>query len=172
MKIFNKTKLMAAGAVVIITVSACKKLLVEEPRDTLYATYFNTPNGIKSGISGIYSNIRGYMAGERVHYWAGTDESIAGSSSGSGGIAFDRYTGINSSQTVDFGSMWADINTVNAILEFAPNVTMDDATRKLYIGQVKFLRAWEYFYLVQTFGGTTATQKSGIPLHTTYVKEA
>jgi hypothetical protein len=172
MKIFNKTTIIVAGVAILATVSSCKKLLVEEPRDTLYPSYLETPNGIRSAISGIYQNIRGFYSGENIMYWAGTDESIAGSSSGGQGTAFDRYTGINSSQTAGMGGFFADINTVNAVLEFAPKANLDVATSNLYLGQLKFLRAYEYFILVQTFGGTTATQKSGIPLHTTYIKEA
>jgi len=172
MNIFNKKTLIVASVAIIATVSSCKKLLVEEPRDTLFPSYLQTPTGIRAAITGIYQNIRQFYSGENVMYWAGTDESIAGSSSGGQGTAFDRYTGINSSQTAGFGGFWSDINTVNAVLEFAPKANLDAATSNLYLGQVKFLRAYEYFVLVQTFGGTTPTQKSGIPLHTTYITQA
>nr|WP_294794645.1 RagB/SusD family nutrient uptake outer membrane protein [uncultured Mucilaginibacter sp.] len=173
MKIFKKTCLVFAGIATLGTVSSCKKLLVEEPRAALYPSYFSTAGGVAAGITGVYRNIKGSMGGEEIRFWAGTDESIPGSSSSSDHKQIDIWNGLNSSNTQGFGGYWADINTLNGILKYANDVTGLTAVQKnQYISQAKFLRAWEYFFLVQTFGGTTATEKSGIPLHLDFVTEA
>lgn len=173
MKFFNKTSLIVAVVAVLTSVTGCKKLLVEKPESNLYPDYFSTAGGVAAGITGVYQDLRGYYSGEPVFWYNGTDDSIYGASSGTGGIAFDTYSGINSSNTVNFGNLWADINTLNGVLQYANSVTgLDAATKAQYIAQAQFLRGFIYFFLVQTYGGTTATQKSGIPIHTTFITSA
>lgn len=174
MKILNKKIYMVACATLIISVTSCKKLLNEEPRSEFYPSYFTTPGGVKAGITGVYNDLRGVYTNEgQIYYYAGTDEMIAGGSSSSGGVTLNNYNGITSSLGIaPFGSLFTDINTLNGVIQLAQTASLDDATKKEYIAHAKFLRAWIYFLLVQTYGGTTATQKSGIPLHTAFLTEA
>lgn len=172
MKILRKISFIVAAVTVLISGDGCRKLLVEKPESSLYPNYFTTPGGILAGITGVYNDFRGFWSGEPVFWYNGTDDSIYGSSSSSTGIAFDSYNGINSSNTVGFGGFWSDINTLNGVLQFAPTANLDAATKASYIAQAQFLRGFIYFHLVQTYGGTTATQKSGIPIHTTFITSA
>lgn len=173
MKIFKKTGIVLAGLAVIGTVSSCKKLLVEEPRAGLYPDYFQTGGGIVAGIIGVYSDIRDFSGGESTLFWVGTDEGRQGSSGNSTALAFDNYNGLNSSNTPGFDGRWADINTLNGVLKFAPLANDITATQKAqYISQAKFLRAWLYFQLTTTYGGTTPTEKSGIPLNLEFIEAA
>lgn len=91
---------------------------------------------------------------------AGTDEHLAGASAS--GIQVHNYNGLNGS---NFGAAWGtaytDINTLNGVLEYGQSIDLPDATRRQYLAQAKFLRAFWYFYLVQTFGD--------VPLHTTFI---
>ncbi|PJJ84310.1 RagB/SusD family nutrient uptake outer membrane protein [Mucilaginibacter auburnensis] len=171
MKIFKKTAIVLAALAAIGTVSSCKKLLVEQPRTQLLPDYFKTGGGIIAGIIGVYADIRDYSGGESTLYWVGTDEGRQGSSGSSTAQLFDNYNGINSSNTPGFDGRWADINTLNGVLKFAPLANdITDSQKATYIAQAKFLRAWLYFQLVQTYGGTTATEKSGIPLNIEFIE--
>jgi hypothetical protein len=172
MKILNKTSIIIAVFVLFFSGVGCKKLLDEKPRASLYPDYLGTPGGIPAGITGVYNDLRGVFSGEGVYWWNGTDESIYGSSSTSGGIAFDTYNGINSSNTIFFNNFWSDINTLNGVLKYSETTTLAPELKVQYVAQAKFLRGWIYFHLVQAYGGTTATQKSGIPLHTTFITAA
>ncbi|MES2650485.1 MAG: RagB/SusD family nutrient uptake outer membrane protein [Bacteroidota bacterium] len=173
MKIFNKTSFIVAFASVLTLNTGCKKLLEESPRSELYPSYFSTPGGIKAGITGVYSDLRGFYQGEgQVHYYMGTDESIPGGSAQTGASQLGIYSGVTSSNTIGFAGLWADINTLNGVLQYAETATLDATVKAQYIAQAKFLRAYCYFFLVQTFGGTTATQKSGIPLHKEFITDA
>ncbi|TDO22707.1 RagB/SusD family nutrient uptake outer membrane protein [Pedobacter duraquae] len=173
MKIIYKTSFIAAFAAMLTTAPGCKKLLVEEPRSEFYPTYFSTPGGIKAGLTGVYSDLRGFYQGEgQVHYYMGTDESQSGGSANPGAVNLNLYTGINSSNTIDFAGLWSDINTLNGVLQYAETAALDAPVKAQYIAQAKFLRAYCYFHLVQTYGGTTATQKSGIPLHKEFITAA
>jgi hypothetical protein len=171
MKILNKISLMVAVAATLTAASSCKKYLVEKPESALYPSYFSTPGGILAGITGVYQDLRSNFAGEGIVYFMqGTDETTAGGSSTN--PVGNNYNGVTSSNSVGFGGYFTDINSLNGVLQYAPNSTLDANTKAAYIAQAKFLRGWIYFYLVQTFGGTTATQKSGIPLHTTFITQA
>jgi len=168
MKIFNKMSIIVASVAMLTTVSSCKKVLVEKPQAGLYPDYFSTAGGVVGGITGVYNDLRGYYSGEPVFWWDGTDDATIGSSGG-GALPLDTYSGINSSNTgPGFGNLWSDINTLNGVIQFASAINVDAATKAAYIAQAQFLRGYIYLYLVQSWGGTTATQKSGIPLHTTF----
>ncbi|GAC1314334.1 MAG: hypothetical protein NVSMB24_38820 [Mucilaginibacter sp.] len=170
MKILNKKSLIVAVAAILTATTGCKKLLVEKPESSLYPSYFSTPGGIQAGITGVYNDLRNFFSGEGiVYFFDGTDENING---GSGNVTLNNYNGLNSSNAVGFGGLFTDINSLNGVLQFSQTVTLDPTTKAQYIAQAKFLRAWIYFQLVQTYGGTTATQKSGIPLHTTFITHA
>lgn len=173
MKILNKISVVAACVAMLTTVSSCKKVLQEQPRAALYPDYFTTAGGVVGGITGVYQDLRQYYSGEIVYFYDGTDDSTWGSSGGNA-LPLDTYSGINSSFTgPNFGNLWSDINTLNGVIQFAPAITgISDATKAQYIAQAKFLRAFIYLHLVQSWGGTTATQKSGIPLHLTFITAA
>lgn len=173
MRTICKTGFIVVVAAILTSASGCKKLLSEEPRSEFYPSYFSTPGGIKAGLTGVYSDLRGFYQGEgQVFYYMGTDESTAGGSAVSGAVNLNLYTGVNSSNTIGFNGLWSDINTLNGVLQYAETATLDAAVKTQYIAQAKFLRAYCYFFLVQTFGGTTATQKSGIPLHKEFITKA
>jgi hypothetical protein len=172
MKIFNKTRFIVAVAAILTTIAGCKKQLVETPRAALYPSYFGTASGVQAAVTGVYNDLRGTFSGEGiVFFYDGTDENIAGGSAGTIAPILNSYNGINSSNTPDLTGFYVDINTLNGVLQYASSIT-DATARTQYVAQAKFLRGFLYFYLVQTYGGLTATQKSGIPLHTTFITQA
>jgi hypothetical protein len=173
MKFSNKKYLVVAVAAMLTSVTSCKKFLEESPRSELYPNYFATAGGIRAGITGVYSSLRGFYQGEGIAYvYMGTDESTAGGSAQQNYQLLNSYNGINPSVTIDQLGLYTNINSLNGVLQYAESSDLPAASKVQYIAQAKFLRAWIYFQLVQTYGGTTATQKSGIPLHTTFITEA
>jgi starch-binding outer membrane protein, SusD/RagB family len=155
-----------AGSIIMIAVitlsSGCKKILDENPQSGIVPSFFNSPAGVLGGISGVYNDIRSAWGTEgfSAEMVAGTDEHMAGASAS--GIQLYTYNGLTSS---NFGAAWGtaytDINTLNGVLQYGQSIDLPDATRKQYLAQAKFLRAFWYFYLVQTFGD--------VPLHTTFI---
>ncbi|MBO9640148.1 MAG: RagB/SusD family nutrient uptake outer membrane protein [Siphonobacter aquaeclarae] len=145
--------------------SGCERILEEHPQSQIVPSYFNSPSGVLGGIAGVYNDIRGQWGTEgfTVEMQAGTDEFIQGLSAGTP-VPY-TYNGLNSS---NFGSAWGvafqDINTLNGVLQYGKTVDLPDATRRQYLAQAKFLRAFWYFYLVQTWGD--------VPLHTEFITTA
>lgn len=177
MKIFNKHIVFIAVAAVLTTVTSCKKLLVETPRSALYPNYFTTAAGVQAAITGVYNDLRGTgtlggFSGEGlVYFYDGTDENIPGGSAGTTPPLYNAFKGITSSNSPDITGLYVDINTLNGVFQYASAIA-DPTIRAQYVAQAKFLRGFIYFWLVQTYGGITATQKSGIPLHTTFITQA
>ena len=142
--------------------TGCEKILEENPQSQIVPSYFNSPSGVLGGIAGVYNDIRGQWGTEgfTVEMQAGTDEFLQGASSG--GVPPYTYNGLNSS---NFGSAWGvafqDINTLNGVLKYGQTIDLPEATRKQYLAQAKFLRAFWYFYLVQTWGD--------VPLSTEFI---
>jgi hypothetical protein len=66
------------------------------------------------------------------------------------------------------GGLWniayQDINTLNGILEIGQTIDLPADTKKAYLAQAKFLRAFWYYHLVQMFGD--------VPLHVTFITQA
>jgi hypothetical protein len=141
---------------------SCGKILEEHPQSQIVPSFFNSPAGVLGGIAGVYNEIRGQWGTEGFssEMQAGTDEFIQGASSGGGPI--HTFNGLNST---NFGSAWGaaftSINTINGVLKFGQNIDLPEATKNQYLAQAKFLRAFWYFYLVQTWGD--------VPLHTEFI---
>ena len=159
---FHKKIASATLLAIALLNSGCKKLLEEHPQSGIVPSFFNSPSGVLGGIAGVYNDIRSAWGTEgfSAEMVAGTDEHLAGASAS--GIQLYTYNNLTSS---NFGAAWnaafTDINTLNGVLEYGPTIDLADDTRKQYLAQAKFLRAFWYFYLVQTFGD--------VPLHTTFI---
>ena len=162
MKFHNKIALLMITAFELLN-NGCKKLLEEHPQSGIVPSFFNSPAGVLGGIAGVYNDIRGAWGTEgfSAEMVAGTDEHLAGASATGNGIPY-TYNGLNAT---NFGAAWAiaytDINTLNGVLQYGQTIDLPDATRKQYLAQAKFLRAFWYFYLVQTFGD--------VALHTEFI---
>lgn len=140
----------------------CEKILEEHPQSQVVPSFFTSSAGVLGGIAGVYNDIRSQWGTEgfSIEMQAGTDEFLQGASSGGGPV--HTYNGLNGT---NFGSAWAtaftDINTLNGVLKFGQSLNEPEAVKKQYLAQAKFLRAFWYFYLVQTWGD--------VPLNTEFI---
>ena len=143
--------------------NSCTDLLTEKPQSNIVPSAFGTPAGLLGGIAGVYNDIRNAWGTEgfTVGAQAGTDETMEGGGSSS----YHRlctYNGITGGDFSGGFGFYSDINSLNGILTLGPTTPgLDATTLKAYLGQAQFLRAFLYFYLVQTYGN--------IPLHTTFI---
>lgn len=165
MKLFknvNLSHVVLLGATLFL--GSCKKILEENPRSNITPASFATPPGILGGIAGVYNQLRSSWGTEgfTLNQMAGTDEHLAGGSASAGSMQSFTYNGITGSSFSGGFGLYSSINALNGILELAPTTPgIDAATLKSYMGQAQFLRAFIYFYLVQTFGN--------IPLSTEFI---
>ncbi|GGH72854.1 hypothetical protein HNQ91_003527 [Filimonas zeae] len=153
------SKISIGACAVAIVLAGCSKILEETPRSIFTPDYFKTTNGVMGGLTSLYAHLRtiygnGYFLNNGE---TGTDEATWGQS-GSSGSSFQAhdfsFPGVRPTPTLnDAGAAWFQtfpyINTANGVIE---NATAAGVSAAL-IAEARFFRAFDYFLLVQTFGG-------------------
>ncbi|WP_072529845.1 RagB/SusD family nutrient uptake outer membrane protein [Bacteroides ilei] len=164
LRLFNtKTKTISAIGLTLLMVSSCSDILNEQPRSFYTPDYFQTERGIEGGITSMYAHLR-YIYGQ--YYYAacegGTDEmTYAAEADGNFKDAdMSDVSNLNPSSCradVLWGAAFSNINTVNGVLENGTAAGMDEAL----LAEARFFRGFDYFQLVQTFGGVPLDLGSG-----------
>jgi hypothetical protein len=137
---------------------SCKDVLDEKVISSIGDDYLNTTAGFNSTVNAAYSSLRNFYGTERglsmTEY--GTDLYSAGADGSYKGFHF--YDSQLIGTVVIIQELWDElykgINTCNALIDRAPNITgVTDAIKTQRIAEIKFLRAHYYFILFQQFGG-------------------
>lgn len=154
MKKIAKIALEIAGIAVLA--SSCSKVLDEQPKTIYTPDFFTTQMGVEGGLTALYAQLR-YLYGNAYYYnilTTGTDEATYGASA-DGNFKSADLSGAeallpnNANSQNLWGQAFTYINTASGIIENAENVGLD----KSMIAEARFFRAFDYFQLVQTFGG-------------------
>jgi hypothetical protein len=154
MKKIAKIALGFAG--VALLASSCNKVLEEHPKTVYTPDFFTTSMGVEGGLTALYAQLR-YLYGNAYYYnvlTTGTDEATYGSSA-DGNFKSADMSGAEAllPSNANSQNLWNNaftyINTASGIIENAENVGLD----KAMIAEARFFRAFDYFQLVQTFGG-------------------
>jgi hypothetical protein len=158
MKIMKKInfKFMAGTILIALSFSACSDILEEQPRSIYDPSFFKSEKGVMGGITSLYAHLR-YIYGQAYYYntcLTGTDEATWAQSADANFKDMDlsgvgSITATSSRADVLWGAAFPNINTANGIIENAAAVGISNAL----IAEAKFFRAFDYFMLVQTFGG-------------------
>ncbi len=136
---------------------SCQDALQEDVISQIGNDYLNTAKGLEDGVNAAYNSLRVWYGKERGHNMTefGTDIYTNGAD---GSWKFmNTYTNQFDSQNGQVRELWDQlyegINTCNAVIDRSENVTgVNEATKKLRIAEVKFIRAHHYFLMVQLFG--------------------
>lgn len=145
------------ASLLILSTSGCKKILDEEPRSIYTPDFFKTEKGILGGITSQYAHLR-FIYGQPYYYntlETGTDEYTWGSSADQNFKDMDlsgvgNITAASSRTDALWGTAFSNINTASGIIENAASVPTVTAAQ---VAEARFFRAFDYFLLVQTFGG-------------------
>lgn len=140
----------------VLLFSGCKKILEEQPRSIYTPDFFKTEKGVQGGITSMYAHLR-YIYGQPYYYNSletGTDEYTYGQSADQNFKDMDMsgvgsITAASSRSDNLWGVAFSNINTASGVIENAQAVGISDAL----IAEARFFRAFDYFMLVQTFGG-------------------
>ena len=126
--------------------------------------YYATPDGLNSAVTASYSQLRGFYGREQLMSLTqvGTDTWMAADQAGSNNKEFDAYNGGFNSTVAPLANTWNPayqaINTLNAALDRGPSTTgISPTVKATLLAEAHFLRALNYFTLVQTFGDVTLT---------------
>ncbi|SMB87116.1 RagB/SusD domain-containing protein [Hymenobacter roseosalivarius DSM 11622] len=156
MKLLKHSKLLLA-AMLLLGSQSCKDLLEERVVSQVGSEYITTAAGFDAAVRAVYASLRDFYGRESAMTMTvfGTDTYTMGAD---GSFKYvNQYTTQFDSRTPFVADIWNSfylgINTANAVIDQAANVTgIDEATKKRRVAEVKFLRAHHYFVLVQMYG--------------------
>jgi starch-binding outer membrane protein, SusD/RagB family len=160
MKYNNLKKLLATFSllVALCMTQSCKGILDETVVSGIGNDYINTPKGFQDGVNAAYAALRAYHATQPGLTFTeyGTDLYATGADGSYKGFQFyDAQLNPN----VDYlaliwDELYRGINTCNAVIDRSVKVTgIPDAIKAQRVAEVKFLRAYYYFVLLQQWGG-------------------
>ena len=151
--------ILAAGLVccgLSTTMTSCSDVLDEQPRNQFDPTFFTTKAGLEGGLTSLYAHLR-YFYGNGYYLNSletGTDE-YTWAQSADGNFKDADLSGVGSMNPNNsiaggcWGAAFANINTASGIIENGAAAGIDDAL----LAEAYFFRAFDYFILVQTYGG-------------------
>jgi len=149
-------KNLIIGSTVLLSLAGCSDILEEKPHDFYEPGYFKTEQGVKQGLTSHYAHLR-LIYGQAYFYNAcqtGTDEATYAQSA-DGNFKDHDLSGVgiinptSSRSDVLWNNSYYDINTASGIIENGAAVGVASSL----IAESKFFRGFDYFLLVQTFGG-------------------
>ena len=156
MKTFN-IKFFIGAAIISISAAGCTDLLEEEPRSIYTPDFFQTERGVNGGLTSMYAHLR-YIYGDAYYYnttLTGTDEVTYGRDADENFLAMDfsgraALNANNSRADRVWTAAFPNINTASGVIK---NASAVGTIAPALVAEARFFRAFDYFLLVQTFGG-------------------
>lgn len=162
--IFSKIRVLGTAALALFLTASCSDILDEQPRSSYDPTFFKTEKGVEGGVTSMYAHLR-YIYGQAYYYnscLTGTDEATWGWSADDNFKDADlsgvgNLTATTCRSDALWGTAFSNINTANGVIENGAEVGVNESL----VSEARFFRAFDYFLLVQTFGGVPLDLGSG-----------
>lgn len=162
--IFSKIRVLGTAALALFLTASCSDILDEQPRSSYDPAFFKTEKGVEGGVTSMYAHLR-YIYGQAYYYnscLTGTDEATWGWSA-DGNFKDADLSGVGNLTATTcrsdalWGTAFSNINTANGVIENGAEVGVNESL----VSEARFFRAFDYFLLVQTFGGVPLDLGSG-----------
>jgi len=151
------------GALLIWFLAGCSDILKETPRSSFTPEFFKTEAGVEGGLTSLYAGLRLYGSGYFMNsYEGGTDEATWGQND-DGNIGRLDFSGTYhiDTQSPNSNFLWGQafpaINTASGVIDNGEVAGVAPAL----IAEARFFRGFEYFLLVQNYGGVPLDLGSG-----------
>jgi hypothetical protein len=166
--IYLKSIMLKTGLVLVLlalfTTSCQKNLLDKQPLSSISdATFWKTAADATLALNGVYDTGAGFTG---YNFWCGTSlvnlDLMAGDGSEKESIP-DNFTNgtLNSSYSyvgAYYSQAYAQIAKCNNFLDHIGAITMDATAKNIMIGEVRTIRAYDYFNLALYFGDVPLVQ--------------
>ncbi|RPE12969.1 RagB/SusD family nutrient uptake outer membrane protein [Chitinophaga lutea] len=164
----------------LLGLMSCKKYLQEKMVSEVTYPHYDTEEGLESAVTAVYSQLRSPLGSEQIFSFGdfGTDTYTEGQD---GGKNFNRYnSGLSPTQGMISGywqTLYRGINTANICIERIPGIPgkkifTSDQFKRERIAEMRFLRAYFYFVLVQSYGRVPILPKGYIEVVTDFKRAA
>lgn len=143
----------------LFTLGACSDMLNEQPRgDYAEAAFYQTSAQAVLAINAAYQPLS--FASDNNRLWvfgdvASDDAAKGGDPGDQADIGLvDNFQIFPTSGPVEseWGVLYEGINRANLVLQRVPAINMDATLKNRVLGEARFLRALNYFYLVNIYG--------------------
>jgi hypothetical protein len=147
-------KIIIAAAFLIFGISSCEDFIKEENRtDVLANDLYRTSSGFESLVNASYSGLRSIYSAPWM-FCSGTDMYVDGRNA-SPAVGLTTYKDLEAGEIAVqtfYQRCYAAIQVCNTALHYV-DLTEQVSTIPERKGELKFLRAYYYFLLAQSFGG-------------------
>lgn len=155
-RIINKYILLACFASSFV---ACNDFLTEDLKtDYNSSTFYTSETNAIRAINGVYNSIK-FTSANNLIWVFGDVASDDAEKGGNPGDLVDadlihqfNVTSDNGVLAVYWQFCYEGINRANSVIVYTPQISMDDNMKQRIVGEAKFLRAYNYFYLVNIWG--------------------
>ncbi|MBC8601370.1 RagB/SusD family nutrient uptake outer membrane protein [Parabacteroides acidifaciens] len=151
-----KRKWFYYNIVVIICMlfCGCSDMLEEHPKAIASETFYNTEDEITSALNGVYEPIHGSKFTSYFTLLEACPDNVYGK----GSLAsISEYKGFSSANITNMGSVWTalylSIRNANVVIDNVPDAIVPEDKKNQFLGEAKFLRAFDYFNLVRLWAG-------------------
>jgi hypothetical protein len=155
-------------SVAALFTTSCESFLEEKVVSGVSYDFLETKTGMETAVNGVYTAMRWYVGGERYYSFTeyGVDYVWEGADGGNKD-AFNKYSAQMNSGFNLIYDFWENnykgINRANTALMYLPKVKdMTDAEKAVREGELRFMRAYFYFDLVQHFGAIPLTLEGNV----------
>src|SRR5690606_31524099 len=158
----NTMKKYISKLLLALTVSAglvsCEDFLAEDNKTGLTADgYYGTQEGIEALINSCYTPMRFWYGKEHGITLSDLGTDILTRANGMENPPLALYNsdlnGQNSQLNFYWTRLYSALNTVNTAVGRIPDSPLDDNTKTLRLAEVRFLRAFYLWHIVETWGG-------------------
>lgn len=158
-----KSKVIACFCLLLLTLSeSCKKQLDEKIVSGITDVYLDTKPGFYAGLNAAYSDCRNFYGSEKGLEMTELGTDIFTNGSDGNYKYYNLYNTQLDANEVWINTLWINsyktINTINAILRHADAVQdIDEQAKTVVKAEARWLRAYNYFILIQTYGSVVLT---------------
>lgn len=140
----------------ILCLTACERELIEEPKSLVVEAFYNTAAEVEAAANLISVPLR---SSSGLSVYEATLESQTDYAYGRGSWApLSDFQGLDGANITRVSGLWnifyLSIRNANLVIKNAPNgKSISQADVKKFVGEAKFLRAYNYFQLVRNWAG-------------------
>lgn len=163
----SKITLCLLPVLILFFISGCSEdLLNKQPLDALsVGTFWQTENDAKLALTGVYNSNKNAEEGRNFYGYslltldAATDNGCFAGHGRESRFTDGRLVPTWNRNQWHYERSYIRIAAANNFLENIDAVEMDAAKKKEMIAEVRFLRAYQYFWLCQFYGGVPLVEK-------------
>lgn len=139
---------------ILVCLSGCNDMLEEHPKAIASETFYNTAEEVAAALNGVYRPLHTQFSSYFTIL-----EALPDNVYGKGSLAvINEYKGFSTANITNMDGVWTvlylSIRNTNVVISNTPSGSkLSEEEKMKFIGEAKFLRAFNYFALVRLWAG-------------------